>query len=64
MKKIFSLFLLLVLAALALAATKPEPAVPVLSGTMVNGVRVITVTAKKYEFIPNPIVVNMGEKVY
>jgi cytochrome c oxidase subunit 2 len=65
MRKIFLLFLILGLAALTIAATKPAPApvVQVVSGTLVNGVRVITVTAKKYEFIPNPIVVIMGEKV-
>jgi cytochrome c oxidase subunit II len=67
MKKLAFLFALLFLAAMALAATKPAPAPTptplVLSGTLVNGLREIAVTAKKYEFIPDPIVVNMGEKV-
>jgi cytochrome c oxidase subunit 2 len=33
------------------------------SGTLAGGVRTIKVVAKKYEFIPNPIVVRQGEKV-
>ena len=33
------------------------------SGQLVNGVRVVKVEAKKYEFIPNPIIVRLGEKV-
>ena len=33
------------------------------SGTLSNGVRVIQVRAKKYEFIPGEIVVRQGEKV-
>jgi cytochrome c oxidase subunit II len=33
------------------------------SGEVVNQVRVIKLEAKKYEFIPNPIVVQEGEKV-
>ncbi len=63
MKKLMALFLSVFIATTVMAATKPAPVAPVLSGTMVNGVRVITVAAKKYEFIPNPIVVNVGEKV-
>jgi cytochrome c oxidase subunit 2 len=34
-----------------------------LSGEMVGGVRVIKMTAQKYEFIPSVIVVNEGDKV-
>jgi heme/copper-type cytochrome/quinol oxidase subunit 2 len=34
-----------------------------LSGQMVDGVRVIQMTAQKYEFIPSVIVVNEGDKV-
>lgn len=34
-----------------------------LSGTVKDGVREITVTAKKYEFSPDPIGVKQGEKV-
>lgn len=33
------------------------------SGEVINGVREIKVTAKQWEFIPNPIVVKKGEKV-
>jgi len=33
------------------------------SGKLEDGVRVITATAFKYNFDPNPIVVNQGEKV-
>jgi len=33
------------------------------SGTLTDGVRIIKVEAKKYEFLPNPIVVRQGEKV-
>lgn len=38
-------------------------AMPPLSGEVKNGVRVITVTAKKYEYSPDPIGVKQGEKV-
>ncbi|MDD5491099.1 MAG: cupredoxin domain-containing protein [bacterium] len=38
-------------------------ALPPLSGTVKDGVREITVTAKKYEFSPDPIGVKQGEKV-
>ncbi len=38
-------------------------AMPPLSGTVKNGVREITVTAKKYEFLPDPIGVKQGEKI-
>ena len=34
-----------------------------LSGQIVNEVRIVKMEAKKYEFIPNPIVVRQGEKV-
>jgi cytochrome c oxidase subunit 2 len=33
------------------------------SGQLVDGVRVVNVQAKRYEFIPDPIVVRAGEKV-
>jgi len=33
------------------------------TGTVENGVRVIEVTAKRYEFIPKEIVVNEGDRV-
>jgi len=33
------------------------------SGSLDNGVRVIDATAFRYDFNPNPIVVNQGEKV-
>ena len=33
------------------------------SGELDNGIRVITATAFKYNFDPNPIVVNQGERV-
>ena len=33
------------------------------SGTVSNGVRVVQIKAKKYEFMPAEIVVNQGEKV-
>jgi cytochrome c oxidase subunit 2 len=33
------------------------------SGKLVDGVRVVNVQAKRYEFIPDPIVVRSGEKV-
>lgn len=36
---------------------------PPLSGTVVNGVRVVEVKAKRYEFTPDTIVVNQGERV-
>ncbi len=36
---------------------------PPLSGEIKNGVREMKVTAKKYEFLPNPIGVKIGEKV-
>jgi cytochrome c oxidase subunit 2 len=38
-------------------------AMPPLSGTVKDGVREITVTAKKYEFSPDPIGVKQGEKI-
>jgi cytochrome c oxidase subunit 2 len=38
-------------------------AMPPLSGTVKDGIREITVTAKKYEFSPDPIGVKQGEKV-
>ena len=63
MKKLVVLFLLILMATTAMAATKTVPAVTALSGTIVNGVREIAVTAKKYVFIPDPIVVTRGEKV-
>ncbi len=34
-----------------------------LSGSLENGVRVIELTAAKYKFSPDPIVVKLGEKV-
>lgn len=34
-----------------------------LSGTLHGNVRVIEVTASKYKFVPDPIVVKLGEKV-
>lgn len=34
-----------------------------LSGSLENGVRVIALTAAKYKFSPDPIVVKLGEKV-
>lgn len=34
-----------------------------LSGEVINGTRVINVKAMQYNFIPDPIVVNKGEKV-
>jgi len=40
-----------------------SPAELVLSGELKNGTRVIEVTAYKYGFYPNPIVVKYGEKV-
>jgi cytochrome c oxidase subunit 2 len=41
-----------------------EPArSPVLSGTMIEGVRVIEMTARQFEFDPSRVVVNEGEKV-
>jgi heme/copper-type cytochrome/quinol oxidase subunit 2 len=36
---------------------------PVPSGILTNGVRVVQVQAKHFEFIPNPIIVNGGEQV-
>ncbi|NTV52835.1 MAG: hypothetical protein HGA76_07485 [Candidatus Firestonebacteria bacterium] len=33
------------------------------SGQLVDGVRVIKMEAKKYEFVPNPMIVRQGEKV-
>jgi cytochrome c oxidase subunit 2 len=33
------------------------------SGQLMDGVRVVNVEAKRYEFIPDPIVVRAGEKV-
>lgn len=36
---------------------------PNLSGSLENGVRVIELTAAKYKFSPDPIVVKLGEKV-
>lgn len=33
------------------------------SGTLENGVRVVNVKAFKYDFNPNPIIVNKGEKL-
>ena len=33
------------------------------SGSLDNGVRVIDATAFRYDFVPNPIVVNQGERV-
>ena len=38
-------------------------AMPPLSGEVKDGVRVIAVTAKKYEYSPDPIGVKQGEKV-
>lgn len=38
-------------------------AMPPLSGEVKDGVRVINVTAKKYEFSPDPIGVKQGEKI-
>ena len=34
-----------------------------LSGTLQNGIRVIDITAYKYGFFPNPIVVKLGERI-
>lgn len=34
-----------------------------LSGALQEGVRVIEVTASKYKFVPDPIVVRLGEKI-
>jgi cytochrome c oxidase subunit II len=40
-----------------------NPQEQALSGDLRNGIREIEVTAYKYGFFPNPIVVNYGEKV-
>jgi len=63
MKNITFPAFLLLLAALTFAATVPAPQPSVPSGSLVDGTRVIEVTAKKYAFVPDPIVVNQGEKV-
>lgn len=42
------------------AASSSDAAV---SGKLENGIRVVEVKAQKYKFIPDPIVVNLGEKV-
>jgi cytochrome c oxidase subunit 2 len=36
---------------------------PPLSGEIIDGVRVVKVTAMRYKFIPDPIIVKKGEKV-
>jgi cytochrome c oxidase subunit II len=43
--------------------TKADTNTLVPSGKLVNGVRVIAVQAKRFEFMPNTIVVKAGEKV-
>lgn len=55
-------FFLLMAAALSLMSGA-EPGIPPQSSAAANGVQVIEVTAKKYEFNPSPIHVKQGARV-
>ncbi len=59
----FALVALVTLSLACARAPRPLPADPAPSGKLADGVRVVQVTAQRYHFDPNPIVVRQGEKV-
>ena len=60
---LFVFFLISVSRAETMASQKTEKVGDVLSGKVEEGVRVIEMTASRYKFEPDPIVVKLGEKV-
>lgn len=56
-------FLIIFSGSSCLADDKAQKQSPELSGKIENGVRVIEVTASRYKFEPDPIVVKLGERV-
>jgi cytochrome c oxidase subunit II len=62
MKK-YLIFLSIVYLVISINACYSAPQRHALSGEIKDGIRIIQVTASRYKFSPDPIVVKLGEKV-